>query len=130
MRTINTNTGVSTTYDRGGIVQQDGPAMVHAKEAVLNPTQTKILKENILSSKPNSLISLLQSYNEAYRGLSSNTYDSITNNSSGINIEKAEVNMNVAKIDNDYDAQRAGEQALEKMVSIARKTAAQNRIGR
>jgi hypothetical protein len=38
--------------------------------------------------------------------------------------------MHVAKMDNDYDAQRAGEQALERMVSIARKSPGQNRVGR
>jgi len=37
--------------------------------------------------------------------------------------------MNVSRIANDYDAQRAGEQALDKMLQIARKTSAQNRIG-
>jgi hypothetical protein len=30
--------------------------------------------------------------------------------------------MNVASIANDYDARRAGEQAMEEMLKIARKT--------
>jgi len=38
--------------------------------------------------------------------------------------------MNVAKIADDYDAQRAGDEALNKMLEIARKTTANNRIGR
>ena len=38
--------------------------------------------------------------------------------------------MQVHQIANDYDAQRAGEQALDKIMGIARKTIAQNRIGR
>jgi len=46
---------------------------------------------------------------------------SITTNDSGINIENAVVNMN-ATIANDYDARRAGEQALEQMITIARKS--------
>ena len=99
-------------------------------EAIFTAEQTQILRENILSDRPSSLISLLKSYNEAYRGLSQSTYDSISDNSNSVTIERAEVNMNVAKIADDYDAQRAGEEALSKMLEIARKTTANNRIGR
>ena len=59
----------------------------------------------------------------------SDALSSITTND-GITIENANVNMNVEQIANDYDAQRAGEQALDKMLAIARKTKASNRIGR
>jgi len=38
--------------------------------------------------------------------------------------------MNVSQIANDYDAQRAGEQALDEMLKIARKTYAKNSIRR
>ena len=105
-------------------------------ETVLTASQTKILRDNILSNRPNSLLSLLKSYNEAY---DSNEIQALYRHlnelggqqySDGITIEHAEVNMNVAKIDNDYDAQRAGEQALNKILEIARKTSVQNRIGR
>jgi hypothetical protein len=47
----------------------------------------------------------------------------------GIIIENATVEMNVSQIANDYDAQRAGEQALDRMVQIARKSQGWNRIG-
>ena len=43
------------------------------------------------------------------------------NTNNGISIENAVVNMN-ATIANDYDARRAGEQALEQMLTIARKS--------
>jgi len=45
---------------------------------------------------------------------------------SSIVIENATVEMNVGSIANDYDARRAGEQALEQMLKIARKTGAQS----
>jgi len=66
-------------------------------------------------------MNLLLDFKNAYNGISGAT-SSITNNSSGVTIEQAIVEMHVSKIDNDYDAQRAGEQALEKMVQIARKS--------
>jgi hypothetical protein len=34
--------------------------------------------------------------------------------------------MNVQHMNNDYDARRAGEQALEQIVKVARKTGAQS----
>lgn len=99
-------------------------------ETVLTAEQTQVLRDNILSNRPNSLISLLKSYNDGYNGINDNIKDvhEITDNSTVI--EHATVEMHVSKIANDYDAQRAGEKALEKMISIARKTQAQNRVGR
>jgi len=47
-----------------------------------------------------------------------------------INIENVSVNMNIEEIANDYDAQRAGEQAMAKIIEIARKTSAKNSIRR
>ena len=43
------------------------------------------------------------------------------NTNEAITIEHAEVNMNVEQLANDYDAKRAGEQALQEMLRIARK---------
>jgi len=72
----------------------------------------------------------LTDFRDAYNSIpNASAYDTI-NSSSGVTIENATVEMNVSKIANDYDAQRAGEQALDKMLQIARKTQAQNRIGR
>ena len=116
-------------YDVGGMVQEDGQAYLHAKESVLTPAQTKILRNDILGSNQNSLMSLLLDFRSAYSGLDGATYSSMNNNDSLI-IENATVNMNVSQIANDYDAQRAGEQAMSKILEIARKTSAKNSIRR
>ena len=51
-----------------------------------------------------------------------NAYNSINNEDNGINIEQLEFHMEVKEISNDYDARRAGREAMEEMVRIARKT--------
>jgi hypothetical protein len=113
------------------MVDETGEAVLHAKEGVLTAAQTSVLRNDILGNKPNSLLNLLMDFRDAYERIpSASAYDSIGTSTSGIIIENATVEMNVSKIANDYDAQRAGEQALEKMLQIARKTSAQNRIGR
>ena len=53
-----------------------------------------------------------------------------TTQDNSITIENASVNMNVQQISNDYDARRAGEQAMNEMMRIARKTSAANSIRR
>ena len=112
----------------GGLVKARGVYELaeEGTEAVFNATQTKVLRDNILSNKPNSLISLLATYNQAYK----DGMPAITNNAQSLVIESATVNMNVSQISNDYDARRAGEQALEEMMRIARKTGATNSIRR
>lgn len=96
-------------------------------EGIFNARQTRILRDNILSNKPNSLITLLNTYNEAYKdGISVAPQEA----SGQLIIENATVNMNVEQIANDYDARRAGEQALNEMMRIARKTGAANSIRR
>ena len=54
-------------------------------------------------------------------GISGNT----TNNNGNVTIEHAEVNMN-ATIANDYDARQAGQNVLEEIVKIARKSTVQS----
>jgi len=56
-------------YDIGGIVPQDDMAFLHAKEAVLTPEQTRILRNDLLGSNPNSLASLLLDFRAAYENL-------------------------------------------------------------
>lgn len=51
-----------------------------------------------------------------------NAYNSINNEDNGINIGQLEFHMEVKEISNDYDARRAGREAMEEMVRIARKT--------
>ena len=114
-------------YKHGGLADYTGLAMVHGSksrpEAFLNAEQTEMWKNDILG-KHNSLTSLLLDFTSALGDLAdSNTYNTI-NRGEAINIDKAEVIMNVGSIANDYDARRAGESALEQMLSIARKTGA------
>jgi len=73
-------------------------------------------------------MSLLVSFKNAYEGIG--TTANSTANDNSIIIENATVNMNVSSIANDYDAKRAGEQALSEMIRIARKTGAANSIRR
>ena len=116
-------------YDRGGMVDETGEAVLHAKEGVLTAAQTSVLRNDILGNKPNSILNLLMDFRDAYKRISSaSAYDSIGTSTSGIVIENATVEMNVSKIANDYDAQRAGEQALDKILAIARKSSASNRV--
>ena len=125
--------GTVKKFGSGGLVTSPTHALIGETgkpEAVLNPEQTRILRENILGNTPNSLVNLLKDYNTAYRGLSSNTYDSISNNTYGGVIEHAEVNVHVDKLANNYDAAQAGEDIMREMLNIARKTSAQNRVGR
>ena len=119
-------------YASGGMNKQPGLAMLHGTktrpEAIMNAEQTKVWKEDIMSGKSTSLTSLLANFRSSLADFNINVNNADTNNapSSGITIENAAVNMNVAAIKNDYDARRAGEQALEEMVRIARKTGAQS----
>jgi len=99
-------------------------------ETVFTAKQTSILKHNILSNSPNSLISLLKSYNEGYKHINDATSSLSSNEDNSVVIENVSVNMNVSKIANDYDAQRAGEQALAEIMRIARKSGAANGVRR
>lgn len=130
-----TITNKSASYERylkGGLADYTGPAWIDGTksnpEAVLNAHQTKVLRDDILSNKPTSLMNLLLDFKDAYEGMGSN-YSTI-NNDSGIIIENATVEMHIDQISNDYDARRAGEQALSEMMRIARKTSAKNSVGR
>ena len=114
-------------YDTGGLADYTGLAMLHGTkskpEAVLNADQTAVLREDILGSSSNSLLSLLQDFRNSITGV----FNTAALSASGsIIIENANVNMNIDSIANDYDAQRAGEQALNRMLEIARKTNVQS----
>jgi len=86
-------------------------------EAILNAQDYKDWKSQIKTTT--LLYNALSSVHAAQAGLASAS--NYANNEPGINIENAVVNMN-ATIANDYDARRAGEQALEQMLTIARKS--------
>lgn len=113
-------------YKEGGLIDFTGPAWVDGTkkkpEGILNAEQLDMLRNSVLTKK-NPLMSLLTDHQEVLNETANSTdYNSVDH---GINIEKAEVIMNVEKLANDYDARQAGRSALEEMVRIARKTGAQ-----
>ena len=113
-------------YKRGGQVDYTGIAQVDGTpsrpEAFFNAEQTKILKNGLLGNSSRILASTLEEFNSIVEGMANGaTYNTIDRGSSLV-IENASVNMNVQSIANDYDARRAGEQALEQMMKIARKS--------
>ena len=110
------------------MVDYDQLALVHAKEAVLTPRQTSILRNDILGNNRHSLMNLLLDFQNAYDGIASNSY--ISNNSDALIIEHAEVNMNVSQLANDYDARRAADTVMDQMLRIASKTRVKNSVGR
>ena len=118
--------GVPKYYKRGGQVDYTGLAQVDGTpsrpEAFFNAEQTKILKNGLLGNSSRILASTLEEFNSIVEGMANGaTYNTIDRGSSLV-IENASVNMNVQSIANDYDARRAGEQALEQMMKIARKS--------
>lgn len=113
-------------YKRGGQVDYTGLAQVDGTpsrpEAFFNAEQTKILKKGLLGNSSRILASTLEEFNSIVASMANGaTYNTIDRGSSLV-IENASVNMNVQSIANDYDARRAGEQALEQMMRIARKS--------
>jgi len=64
-------------------------------ETVLTAEQTQVLRNNILSNRPNSLISLLKSYNQGYSQISKPLTGITTTEDNSTTIEKVELNMNV-----------------------------------
>ena len=113
-------------YSSGGSVDYTGLAMVHGTptrpEYFLDAEETKMWKSDILSANSSSLTSRLLALREILNGIesaSSHINNSIDN---GVIIEKAEVNVDVAQLANDYDARRAGDTIMDEILQIARKT--------
>ena len=121
-----------TGFKQGGLADFTGPAWLDGTktkpESVLTAKQTEILRNDILGNSHNSLMNLLLDFRDAYEGIGVNATSSTNNNA--IIIEHAEVNMKVEQLSNDYDAARAGDAVMKQMLNIARKSAANNRIGR
>lgn len=118
-----------TQYASGGLNNYTGLAMLHGTkarpEAVLNAEETRMLREDIMSGKSNSLMSLLMDF----RSTLSNTvgakdYKTMNNNDS-VSIGAINLTMQ-ATLANDYDAQRAVDTAYDRILEIARKTGAQS----
>jgi len=112
-------------YQHGGLVNYTGLAQVDGTpqrpEAFLNPEQTQLLREHLFGGS-NSLLALAQQIVQQMHGSS---YILDTNNreqTTGLNIEKIDVNVNVEKVANDYDVQQMGDIVMDRILSIARKS--------
>ena len=115
----------SKKYKKGGDIDFTGPAWVdgtkNKPEHIFNFEQMESLRAHLLSG--------VDTTSRAVAGLSNiinnlpdtNTYNNITNDNSGISINNLEFHMEVKEISNDYDARRAGQEALSEMVRIAYK---------
>ena len=121
-------------FAKGGEVDYTGPAMVHGSkshpEYMLNADEYQTWKKNIVGGGNNSLMSRLSELNSLIGSMEDTRKYGTHSSNESFNIESASVNMYVDEIANDYDAQRAGEQALSKILEIARKGAGSNRVGR
>ena len=114
-------------FDKGGDIDFTGPAWVdgtkNEPEHIFNFQQMNKLREHLLNGVDvthqavNGLSNIIQQFPNT------NTYNNIASDSNeGISIEKLEFHMEVKEIANDYDARRAGEQAMEEIVRVARKS--------
>ena len=120
--TLSPGARILQAYASGGKNEYTGLAILHGTssepEGILNAEDYKAWKQDIKTT--NLLYGALANVSAVQRSTAA-AIGSTTNNETGINIENAVVNMNTT-IANDYDARRAGEQALEQMLTIARKS--------
>ena len=136
-------------YANGGLITKTGYIKVHGKEgkpeSILSGEDTHALQAfwEKVNADHDAMMELRDSMYEQRNRISrqqlesavlgaipSITYDSLASNGDQIIIEQASVNMNVEQLANDYDAERAGQQALNEILRIAKKTKGWNRIGR
>ena len=121
----NRKEGYVYEYAHGGLVNYTGLAQVHGTdarpEAFMNADEVQMWKQDILGSGSHSLTTQLVNLRSVLDAIESSSSNIHTTVSEGVTIEHAEVNMNVDQIANDYDARRAGANALDEMLKIARK---------
>ena len=115
-----------TKFEKGGEIDFTGPAWVdgtkNKPEHIFNFEQMQALRAHLLSGVDTTARAVAGLTNIIDNLPNANTYNNITNDNSGININNLEFHMEVKEISNDYDARRAGQQAMEEMVRIAYKT--------
>lgn len=115
---------------KGGEIDFTGPTWVDGTkknpEGILSAEQLKMLRNSVLTRK-NPVAALLADYGNAISNTANaSTYNTI-NRGESVSVGNIELNMNVSRIANDYDARRAGEKALESiMVGIAQKNGVNN----
>lgn len=120
---VGTYIGTKTmAFKTGGLADYTGPAWLDGTkkkpESVLNADQTDFLRNKLIDN----LESFSLAINQFTKGTLSNNLLNELGENSGINIEQLDFVMKVDSIANDYDAKRAGQQAFDEMIRIARKT--------
>ena len=109
------------TFKEGGLVSFTGPAWLDGTktkpESVLTADQTDFLRNKLVDNLELFSLAISQF---ADKVTLSNSLNNLNENT-GINIEQLDFVMQVESLANDYDARRAGQQAFEEMVRIARK---------
>ena len=110
-------------FKNGGLNDYTGLAMLHGTkskpESVLTAEQTAFLRNDLLGSSPYSLMSIITDVQDLLR---SNSVPAISNSNDSVVFENVVLNFEGTTIANDYDARRAGQQALDEMMRIARKS--------
>ena len=118
--------GTINKYKEGGLIDYTGPAWVDGSkgrpEGILNAEQTDFLRNELINSLELFTNSIDQFRTSFLIPNNANIFNSINNDNEGITIENLDFVMKVDNISNDYDARRAGQQAFEEMVRIARKS--------
>ena len=110
-------------FASGGLVDYTGPAWVDGTktkpEAFLSAEDTALLKSKIFSNSDYSLRSCI----DAISSLAENAQSiGSTDNSQNVNIENISIQVGNGTISSDYTARRAGQEIMDEIVSIARKS--------
>ena len=111
-------------YERGGLVDFTGPAWVDGTkkkpEGILNAEQLEMLRNSVLTRR-NPIAALLADYGDTIGNTANaTTYNTIDHGA--VSIDHVDVNLNIAKVSNDYDSRRIGQNVMDEMVKIAKKT--------
>lgn len=113
-------------FKKGGSIDFTGPAWVDGSksepEQIFNYSQMEQLREIFYENLAMTQVGISGLSSIVDNLPNTNSYSSINNEDYGVNIGQLDFHMEVQEIANDYDARRAGREAMEEMVRIARKT--------
>ena len=119
------NTNKLKKFAQGGKIDFTGPAWVDGSkskpEQIFNFDQMQQLREMFLNNLAATQMGISGLSSIADSLPNTNAYNNISNEDNGVNIGQLDFHMEVQEISNDYDARRAGYEAMEEMVRIARK---------
>ncbi|MBO7691561.1 MAG: peptidoglycan-binding protein, partial [Methanobrevibacter sp.] len=106
-------------YSRGGIADYTGLAMLHGTpenpEGILNANQMKMWKQD-MDMREQLLPTLLATYNNMLQNNSNRNFGTTEN--TGTVIEHIDLNLNVQELSNDYDARRAADTIMERLMDV------------